>query len=81
VRGAGVLVVLHDLSLAARAHRAVVLGPDGSVVAAGPAPDVLTEAVLAAVFGVPFERLASSAGPVLLPLAPGGARTDRTMTP
>jgi iron complex transport system ATP-binding protein len=51
-RGGSVIVALHDLGLAARfAHRIVLLA-GGRIVAAGPARDTLTEANLAAAYGV-----------------------------
>src|SRR5262249_12498838 len=56
--GAAVLVVLHDLTLAARfADRAIVLGTDGRVAADGDAGEALDPARLEPVFGVPFELI------------------------
>jgi iron complex transport system ATP-binding protein len=72
-RGTGIVIVLHDLALAARADRAIVIDASGQVAAAGPAAEVLTEPVLARVFAVRFERVASAAGPVLLPIGPAPA--------
>ncbi|BBE70991.1 ABC transporter ATP-binding protein [Oharaeibacter diazotrophicus] len=52
--GAAVVVVMHDLSLAARfADRAAILSR-GRVAAAGPAAEVLVPAVLEPVYGVRF---------------------------
>ncbi len=69
-RACGVLVVLHDLSLAARfADHAVVLTGDGRVAASGEAGDVLTPRVLEPVFGVGFVRPASGP-PALIPTDP-----------
>ncbi len=69
----GVLVVLHDLSLAARfADDAVLLGRDGRVAASGPAGEVLTPGVLGPVFGIGFVRAGEggSSPPVLIPTDP-----------
>lgn len=51
-RGAGVVVVLHDLVQAARAADDVLLLQHGRVAGFGPAATVLTPEALAAVFGV-----------------------------
>jgi iron complex transport system ATP-binding protein len=51
-RGAGVIVVLHDLNHAARVADAVVLMRAGRVVAQGPPDDVLTPALIADTYGV-----------------------------
>ncbi|MEU0482714.1 ABC transporter ATP-binding protein [Streptosporangium sp. NPDC006013] len=48
--GRTVVMVLHDLNLAARYADRLVAMRDGRVVAAGPPPEVLTEALLAEVF-------------------------------
>jgi len=66
--GSTVLVALHDLSLAARfCHRLVMLHA-GRVAAAGPPAEVLTEARLAAIYGV-RARLAQLDGvPVVVPI-------------
>jgi iron complex transport system ATP-binding protein len=48
--GVAVLVVVHDLNLAARASHRVVLLDEGLVVAAGPPEEVLTEARLRATY-------------------------------
>jgi iron complex transport system ATP-binding protein len=56
--GAGVLMILHDLNLAAAyAHRVVML-QHGQVYQAGPPADVLTEAHIEAVFNLPVRVLA-----------------------
>ena len=51
-RGAGVVVVLHDLNQAARVADAVVLMRAGRIVAHGPPDDVLTPALIADTYGV-----------------------------
>src|SRR5690606_39210542 len=56
-RGVGVGLVLHDLSLAARAaDHAVLLDAGGRVAAQGPADAVLTEHALSALFDTPIVR-------------------------
>jgi iron complex transport system ATP-binding protein len=49
-RGRTVVVVLHDLNLAARYAQRLVAMKDGALVASGPPDEVLTEALLADVF-------------------------------
>lgn len=51
-RGVGVIVVLHDLTLAARVADDVLLLKDGTVLAHGSAGEVLTETMIAAAYGV-----------------------------
>lgn len=51
-RGAGVAVVLHDLSQAARIADRVIVMKEGAVLAAGPAGDVMIAPVLEAAYGV-----------------------------
>jgi iron complex transport system ATP-binding protein len=53
-RGVGVGIVAHDLALAARFADDAILLDGGALVAAGPAGDVLTPAVLSPVFDVTF---------------------------
>lgn len=61
--GIGVVVVLHDLSLALRfADEAVILNADGRVHASGACREVLSAGALRAVFGMEFEQLADSRG-------------------
>ena len=55
-RGTAVAVTLHDLSLAARHCDAVLVLRDGRMAAAGPSRETLSDAVLAAVFGIGAER-------------------------
>ncbi|MEW9856523.1 ABC transporter ATP-binding protein [Novosphingobium sp. M1R2S20] len=73
--GSLVVVVLHDLTMAARYCDQILLLNEGSLVADGPAPQVLTEQALMQVYGItaafsdchgraaviPFARMASSA--------------------
>jgi iron complex transport system ATP-binding protein len=81
-RGLSVLVVLHDLALAAFASRCVLLR-EGRVVAAGAPREALTAATLYEAYGVHFEvtrgsggalRVAPAAGP--WPGAPPAARPE-----
>ena len=53
--GVGVLVVLHDLDLAARFADQLTLLVDGTVWAQGPPRDVLTPGALSRAYGTPVE--------------------------
>ncbi|WP_375392019.1 ABC transporter ATP-binding protein [uncultured Sphingomonas sp.] len=67
--GAGVVLVLHDLTQAARVADDVVLLRDGRVLAAGPAQAVLTPAHLAAAYGVEVGLATDAAGrPLIFPI-------------
>jgi iron complex transport system ATP-binding protein len=73
--GRAVAVVVHDLTSAARiADRAVLLGCDGRMSAAGRADDVLHGGELERVFGVVFDRAATPGGPVIAARFDGGGR-------
>lgn len=61
-RGAGVVVVLHDLNQAARVADAVVLMRGGRVVAQGPAEAVLTPALIGETYGVAAEIIGTATG-------------------
>lgn len=65
-RGQGVIVVLHDLSLAARLADDVVLLDGGRLVAFGPADDVLGSPAVERVFGVAMERHVHADGTISL---------------
>lgn len=68
--GRGVVLVLHDLHLAARVADDAVLLRGGRAVAAGPAPDVLTAPLIAQAYGVEVEIGVTPAGQrFILPLA------------
>ncbi|CAN5876108.1 ABC transporter ATP-binding protein [soil metagenome] len=69
-RGACVVVVLHDLGLAARFADRVVLLADGKVAADGPPPVALGPDVIGAAYGVGFRTVTIDG--VVLPLAWGG---------
>ena len=53
LRGTTVVMVLHDLNLAARYADHLIAMRDGQVVAAGPPAEVITEDLVAEVFGLP----------------------------
>lgn len=53
--GRGVVLVVHDLNMAARLADDIVLLRDGRVVAHGPAADVLTPALVEETYGLPVE--------------------------
>jgi iron complex transport system ATP-binding protein len=54
--GRGVLAVIHDLSLAARFMDRIILMNQGRVVREGPPAEVLTDALLAEVYGIDVVR-------------------------
>lgn len=66
--GRGVVASLHDLGLAARHCTRLVLMANGRVVADGPPREVLSEANLAAVFGVRGYHAETPMGPVFQPM-------------
>jgi iron complex transport system ATP-binding protein len=65
--GVGVLAVLHDLNLAARACDRLVLLSGGTVVAEGTPAEVLRRDLLASTYQADVEVLASQDGPVIVP--------------
>ncbi|MGH3392544.1 MAG: ABC transporter ATP-binding protein, partial [Actinomadura sp.] len=69
-----VVMVLHDLNLAARYADHLVALRAGRVAAAGPPGEVLTEDLLAEVFGLGAKVISDpiSGGPLVVPL--GGQR-------
>jgi iron complex transport system ATP-binding protein len=69
--GHAVVVVLHDLTLAARwADRVIVLS-GGRTLAEGAPEDVLTPELLAAAYAAHFEVLRAAGGLVIAPAAAG----------
>ena len=64
--GIGVLVVLHDLNLAADFADDIILLREGRVLTSGTTDDVLTEKNLSACFDVPIEVLAHTKGKRLI---------------
>lgn len=68
--GVGVVLVLHDLSHAARAADDALLLAGGRAVASGPVADVMTPARLREVYGIDvFVGTDGAGGPVLVPFA------------
>jgi iron complex transport system ATP-binding protein len=65
-RGAAVAVTLHELSLAARCDRILVVH-GGRLAAEGPPHVALRDDILAGVFGVAAVHAATDGGPVLVP--------------
>ncbi|WP_329520048.1 ABC transporter ATP-binding protein [Spirillospora sp. NBC_01491] len=68
--GRTVVMVLHDLNLAARYARRLVAMRDGAVVAQGAPAEVLTEELLDAVFGLPAKVIEDpvTGAPLVIPL-------------
>ena len=69
-RGIGVVIVLHDLTLAARGANDVVLLKEGRVLAAGPGAAVLTPANLAATYGIAIAVIDHPGGRAIVPASP-----------
>jgi ABC-type cobalamin/Fe3+-siderophores transport system ATPase subunit len=81
----GVLVVLHDLNLAAHVADRIVLLSNGAVAADGKPGDVLTPDMIAAVYGLPVRSVLSGNNrPVLVPAVygsdPADGRINRSST-
>jgi len=70
--GAGVIVVLHDLSLAARYCSRLVLLSQGAIVADGAPENVLTDSNLARAFGIKAMRGVHEGVPFIVPWMPVG---------
>jgi ABC-type hemin transport system ATPase subunit len=66
-RGLGALVVLHDLNLAARVCDRLLVLQQGSVVAEGKPNEILTESLLANVYGANVRVLQVDSSPVIVP--------------
>jgi iron complex transport system ATP-binding protein len=69
--GSASVVALHDLALAARVADRVVLMNEGQIVAAGVPDEVLTEALIGGVFGVPMRRVQVDGSVVFVPRVAG----------
>ncbi|HMV17714.1 MAG TPA: ABC transporter ATP-binding protein [Zoogloea sp.] len=65
--GAGVVMVLHDINLAARYASHVLLLDGAGGFACGPARDILTTARLSAAFGHPLRAVADGASTLFVP--------------
>jgi iron complex transport system ATP-binding protein len=72
--GRGIVVVLHDLALAARFCDRLVLLAHGGVVTEGPPPTVLTDAHLADAYGIEVVRGERDGIPFLVPWMAARAR-------
>ena len=66
--GCAVLVVVHDLSLAAAYADRVAIIARGTLVAAGSPHDVLTAAQVSSVYGLPVDVSLASGSPVVVPV-------------
>jgi iron complex transport system ATP-binding protein len=74
--GATVIAVTHNLNIAARyAHRLVLLDR-GSVVADGPADEVLTREIIETVYGWPVAIRWEDAAPQVVPQRKTGTRNE-----
>jgi len=75
-RGRTVVMVLHDLNLAARYARYLVAMKDGRVLASGAPAQVLTAELVEEVFGLRVMVIEDPASgtPLVVPLAGGAAR-------
>jgi iron complex transport system ATP-binding protein len=69
--GGASVVALHDLALAARVADRVVLMTEGRIVAAGSPDEVLTEALIGRVFGVPMQVVCVDGAFVFVPRVAG----------
>lgn len=65
--GTAVMLVLHDLNLAARVSDRVVMLSAGEVVAAGPPVEVLTAATISEVYGASVDVLYDHGVPIVVP--------------
>ncbi|MDR1077902.1 MAG: ABC transporter ATP-binding protein [Propionibacteriaceae bacterium] len=77
-RGTTIVLVLHDLNLAARYADHLIALASGRVQAAGPPSEVLTEDVVQAVFGLAAHVVTDpvSGRPLMLPIGRHGVRPD-----
>ena len=66
-RGLSALVVLHDLNLAARVCDRLIVLQQGSIVAEGTPNEILTESLLAEVYGTRVSVIQQGSSPVILP--------------
>ncbi|MGO3327414.1 ABC transporter ATP-binding protein [Gordonia sp. (in: high G+C Gram-positive bacteria)] len=84
LHGTTVIMVLHDLNLAARYADHLVLMSDGACEAAGPPSQVFTAKAITRVFGLPNQvsRDPISKKPMMIPVgrhhSPGASRQDRS---
>ncbi len=68
--GAGVVLVLHDLTQAARTADYVIIMKQGTILTAGPTSDVLTKDIIAQAFGVSVHIGSNEDGaPIITPIS------------
>lgn len=77
-RGTTVIMVLHDLAMAARYADHLVAMRDGEIVAEGPPRNVVTESNVEAVFGIKARVRWEDDGVIVIPLGRHGVRPNRT---
>ncbi|CAM3180027.1 ABC transporter ATP-binding protein [Paracoccus nototheniae] len=82
-RGTTVVMVLHDLNLAARYADHLIAMTQGRIHAAGPPRAVLTQAMVATVFGLDSRIIADpvSGRPLMLPLGRHHSKAERAAAP
>jgi iron complex transport system ATP-binding protein len=80
-KGRGVVVVLHDLALAARYCDRLILLAGGGILTEGKPGDVLTDAHIAAAYGVEVARGQKDGVPYLLPWLPSKTARKRSPIP
>ncbi|MFI0448919.1 ABC transporter ATP-binding protein [Actinomadura sp. 6N118] len=80
--GRTIVMVLHDLNLAARYARRLVAMRDGAVVTQGTPAEVLTEAMLEEVFGLPARVIEDpvTGAPLVIPLGSHATPRDPAQT-
>ncbi|MEP2381494.1 MAG: ABC transporter ATP-binding protein, partial [Parasphingorhabdus sp.] len=67
--GNGVIVVLHDLTQAARFADDILIMNNGQILAEGPCQDVLTEDNIAEAYGISVQMETSDSGePLVIPI-------------
>ncbi len=70
--GIGVVLSLHDVSLAFRTCDRIVAMQDGKVVASGAPQDVFDDGILRRVFNIDFDRVDTPSGMTVVARGPGG---------
>ena len=79
--GRGILVVLHDLGLAARFCGRLLLLDEGSLIAAGTPEEVLTDSLLARAHHIRAYRSCHRQTPVIVPWSRLSAESDKAPSP
>ncbi|AGT10751.1 ABC transporter ATP-binding protein [Paracoccus aminophilus] len=62
-----IVIIIHDLTLAARLCDQIIALRDGALIAHGPTAEVLAAAPLERAFAIPFDCVETASGPVVLP--------------